>query len=113
MNLNIKIEKRQTDSKIFRHLRTKAGLRMRELAKLIGVNHSMIAHWEQGRYPYPPKRIKQLCQVFRLSSDEYEEYQNGRKIPINYRDECFILINKMEISKLKAIYEILSNMNCD
>ena len=88
-----------------------AGLRVRDLANMIEVSHTLICHYEAGRQKIPEHRLKQLCRVFKVSTDDLKDFQEGRKsLPINYKDECFLLINRMNTTQLQAVYGMLSGM---
>ena len=112
MNLNLeKLNKRVPEARIFRHLRISAQLKTRQLAKLLGCNHSLITHYERGRNPIPKARKEQLCKVFGITILELECYVVGTTpIPINYRDEAVLMIAKMDESKLEMVYGLLVNL---
>ena len=112
MNLNTKLNS-NTDrvAQVFRHLRISRGMRTRDLAKLMACNNSLVTHYETGRNTLPSHRIKQLCKIFRLTDQELGDYLNGKPIPLNYRDECMLLIEKMTDSKLQTVYEILKTIH--
>ena len=111
MNLKMRPQEKMPEAKVFRHLRMAAGLTTRKLAKLMECNHSYITHYETGRHPLPRTRTKQLCRIFNLTEKQLDDLKSGEGIPINYRDECYLLISKLDEVKLKAVYGILSNMN--
>jgi putative transcriptional regulator len=58
-----------------KQLRQKAGLRAEEVAAQIGVAHSSIRNWEQGR-TIPKLRVDQvalLCRIYSCSIDDLEQ----------------------------------------
>ena len=72
-----------------KQLRLKAGLRAEEVAVQIGVAHSSIRNWEQGR-TIPRLRVDQvalLCRIYQCSIDDLEQsvrasvenYENSEK----------------------------------
>jgi hypothetical protein len=74
-------------------------------------SNTLITHYEMGNRELPIERIGQMCRIFRLTRDELEEYVTGkRSVPINYQDECILLISKMELEKLQAVYGVLVSM---
>jgi transcriptional regulator with XRE-family HTH domain len=111
MNLNSLQKDKMPEAKVFRHLRVAAGMSTRQLSKLLGCTSSFITHYETMRDPLPKPRIKQLCHIFSINSEELESLREGNNLPMNYRDECSLLISKMDEQKLKAVYGILVNMN--
>lgn len=44
-----------------REARQRAGLTVRQLAELLGVSPSMIAHWESGNKPVSARRLAQIA----------------------------------------------------
>ena len=113
MNLNVmKLSKRLPEARIFRHLRIQAGLTTRQLSQLMGCGNSLITHFETGRNPLPEHRKRQLCEIYKITLNELEDYTSGRKpIPINYRDECVYMISKMDDSKLQAVHGMLTGFS--
>jgi transcriptional regulator with XRE-family HTH domain len=113
MNLNFtQVATRLPDAKLIRHLRISAGMTTRQLSLLMECNNSLITHFESGRNPLPTHRQRQICHIFNMTSEDYELYATGVKpIPINYLDECILLVSKMEQLKLQAVYGILANMS--
>ena len=110
MNLAHQDYKKLPAAQIFRHLRITSGMRIRDLAKLLGVSHTLVCHYEQSRQPIPPDRIKQLCKIFNLSDKEFKNIMSTGNVPINFKDECHLLISKMDNEKLKAVYQVLKSM---
>jgi len=58
-----------------KQLRLRAGLRAEEVAAQIGVAHSSIRNWEQGR-TIPKLRVDQvalLCRIYKCSIDDLEQ----------------------------------------
>lgn len=112
MNLNIaKLSTRLPEAKIFRHLRIKAGLTTRQMSQLMECGNSLVTHFETGRNPLPEHRKRQLCEIFKITLSELDEYASGAKpIPINYKDECILLISKMDEVKLQSVYGILNSL---
>lgn len=110
MNLALQDCEKLPTAQVFRHLRISAGMRIRDLAKLLGVSHTLICHYEQSRQAIPPERIKDMCRIFNLSVDDLKKLLKSGDIPINHKDECHLLISKMDNEKLKAVYQVLKSM---
>ena len=67
-----------------KQLRQKVGLRAEEVAAQIGVAHSSIRNWEQGR-TIPKLRVDQmalLCRLYNCSIEELE--QAVKKSTVSY-----------------------------
>jgi len=69
----------------------------------------LVSHWESGKREISERRVKQLCKIFKISEKQLEEYRNGKPAPINYKDECILMINIMDKNKLEAVYGMLVN----
>ena len=115
MNFNFAEEKiRLTDGVILRYLRTShrpKKLTTRELCKMMECANSLISHWEWGRNPMPENRILQACSIFNITRSDWNAYRNGDKqVPINYRDESILLLNKLDESLLPPIYSMINAM---
>lgn len=113
MNFNFSEEKiRLTDGVILRYLRMNhkpKPMTTRELSKKMECAHSLISHWEWGRNPLPEHRINQACDIFNLSREEWDAFKEGEKsIPINYRDELLLLIQKVPEEMLPPIFSMVN-----
>lgn len=97
---------------VFRALRMAADLKTRELAALIGCSNALITHYEMGNRVLPEERIEQLCKVFRITRLDLEDYITGKRtLPVNYRDECVLILSKMDSEKIQAVYGILASLS--
>jgi transcriptional regulator with XRE-family HTH domain len=96
---------------VFRCLRISAGMTTKELGRLMECSSTLITHYEMGNRVLPEERVGQLCKVFRISREDLEDYVTGkRSVPVNYQDECVLLLSKMDTLKLQAVYGILVSM---
>ena len=112
MNIGYEQFEKMPEAQVFRHLRIAGDMTMRDLAERLGINHSLIAHYEKGRQPIPRPRIREMCKVFKITVSELNEYADGLlEIPINYKDECLNYLSKMNIDQMRAIYAVLKHMN--
>ncbi|MDZ4677936.1 MAG: helix-turn-helix transcriptional regulator [Oligoflexia bacterium] len=76
-------------------------------ALMIGCSESAIGHYETGRMDISELRLKQFLKTYRYGKDDFDEYMNGRPIPISLKDECVGLLNKLDETKLKAVHSVL------
>ncbi len=111
-NLNLKNFKKLPEAVVFRHLRMSSGLKVRELAQLMGISHTLICHYESGSQRIPPHRLKDLCRIFKVSTKDLKDYIEGYKdLPVIYKDECMLLINKMTEEQLKTVHIMLIGLS--
>ena len=100
---------RSLEAQVLRHLRLSKNLSLNQAGRVLRITGSAIAHMEQGRMDISKKRIETMVQGYGYAMDEFYEYLDGKPIPINYRDECLIIIRQLEPAQLQAIYPILVN----
>jgi len=112
MNINVKRFKSDIpEIEVFRHLRSSAPLTTRQMAALLGCHPTAVTHWEMGRHKMATPRREQYMKIFKLSENDLTDYRSGAKaVPVSYRNECMLLIDKMAQEKLQVIYPILVNM---
>lgn len=102
---------RYFEMEVFTHLRKHEGLTTREMALKIGCMNSLISHWEVGRQRLPDHRRKIYMEYFRLTEKDMNAYKSGeRAIPMNYRNECMLVLNKMSGDTLRNLYPIIVAM---
>lgn len=74
-----------------KELRQKAGLRAEEVAAHIGVAHSSIRNWEQGR-TIPKLRVDQIGSLLKLYNCSFDDLEKAVNQSIdNYRKATAVL----------------------
>ncbi|MFP5387189.1 MAG: helix-turn-helix domain-containing protein [Bacteriovoracia bacterium] len=102
---------RYFEMEVFTHLRKHEGLTTREMAIKLGCQNSLVSHWEVGRQRLPDHRREMYMKHFRLIEGDMEEFKSGKRaIPMNYRNECMLVLNKMNEDTLRNLYPILMAM---
>ncbi len=95
-------------SKVVRFMRVSRGISQRESARECHISEPAIGHYENGRMDISPTRLEQFLGVYGYSRQEYDEYMNGKPIPvISVRDECVGLLGKIDETKLRAVHAVL------
>ena len=97
------------EAQILRHLRIRAGLSLNDAGRVCNITGSAIAHIEQGRMDVSKKRIETMVQGYGCTIDEFYEYLDGKAVPMNYRDECYMLIRNLDETKLPLVHGVLAN----
>jgi len=110
VNLALQDCEKLPTAQVLRDLRIWAGMRIRDLAKLLGLSHTLICHYEQSRQPIACKQIIEMCRIFNLSLDDLNKLLRSGDILINFKDECHLLITKMDNKKLQDVYQVLKSM---
>lgn len=105
-------EKRITrEAKVLRYLRLKSKLSLNKAGRLCNITGSAIAHIEQGRMEVSTERIKTMVAAYGCTMDDFFEYMDGDKaVPVNFRDECFILLRDMPDSKIQLAFGVLQSL---
>lgn len=101
-------EKRITlASKIVRYMRISRGISQRESARRCDVSEQAIGHYEQGRMDISPARLDQFLAAYNYTKEEFAEYLNGKPVPIDLKEDCISLLNRIDENKLRAVHAVL------
>lgn len=97
-------------SKVVRFMRLSRKISQREAARQCHISEPAIGHYENGRMDISPARLEQFLKAYGYTRPEYDEYINGKPIPvISVRDECISLLGKIDETKLRAVYAVLAS----
>ena len=88
-------------------MRQKSGMTLRRAADAIGISHCMISHIEVGREDVPTRRLEAMVTAYGYTMEDFSAYLEGRKMPLNYRDECVELVHGLDQEKLKSVHALL------
>ncbi len=102
-------EKRMTrQCQVIRFMRMSKRISQRKAAHACGVSEQAIGHYENGRMEVAPDRLKQFLTTYGYSRSEFDEYLNGKPLPVlNIRDECGQIVGKIPDSKLQMLHAVL------
>ena len=104
-------EKRITrDAQILRHMRISKKLSLCSAGKIVHISGSAIAHIEQGRMEVSRARIETLVEAYGYTMSDYMEFQDGKEIPRNLRDECLLLLSRCDESKIQVLHPVITNL---
>ena len=97
-------------SKVVRFMRVSRGISQREAARQCRISEPAIGHYENGRMDISVTRLEQFLGVYGYTRLEYDEYINGKAIPvISVRDECVSLLGRIDETKLRAVHTVLTS----
>lgn len=103
-------EKRnQSVANVLKRLREKAKLTTRQAAGIIGVTHTTISHFENGKRGFTSYRIEQLVTAYGYTMDQFNKIL-GHKSVISYKDDCIAMIDLLDDAQLGAIRAVLSQL---
>jgi len=98
------------DARILRHMRISKGMSLNQAGRLVRISGSAIAHIEQGRMDISRARLETLVQAYGYTMADYLEFQDGKEVPRNLRDECLMLLRRCDESKVQVLYPVISNL---
>jgi transcriptional regulator with XRE-family HTH domain len=98
-------------SKVIRFMRISKKISQPEAAKATGCSPQAIGHYENGRMEIPDGRLKALLDIYGFDNQEFQEFMNGKPIPlISIKDECLQLIDQIRSEeKLRAVHTVLKS----
>ncbi|MBX2987799.1 MAG: helix-turn-helix domain-containing protein [Bdellovibrionaceae bacterium] len=103
-------QKRQESvANVMKRLREKANLTTRQAAGIIGVTHTTISQYENGKREFSSLRIEELVKAYGYTMDQFEKIL-GHKSVISYKDDCHTLIDRLDDDQLAAVRSILSQL---
>ena len=103
-------QKRMTSvANVMKRLREKANLTTRQAAGIIGVTHTTISQYENGKREFSSLRIEELVKAYGYTMDQFEKIL-GHKSVISYKDDCHTLIDRLDDDQLAAVRSILSQL---
>jgi len=95
------------ESKALKSLRLNSGLSQRELAKLMVVTQTKIAHAENGRAYIRRPYVELFISRLKLSWEDWDELVGKSKCDEELREECRRLIGKASDEKLRVLHGLL------
>ena len=100
--------KRETEeSKALKSLRIKSGLSQREIARIMGVPQTRVAHAENGRAYIKKEYIELFLRSLKLNWEEWDKLIDSKENLIEVKEECKLMIDKLSEDKLIVLKSIL------
>jgi transcriptional regulator with XRE-family HTH domain len=108
MNLTT-LKKNQSAANVLRRLREKAELTTRQAAGIIGVTHTTISQFENGKRDLTGYRVEELVKAYGYTMDQFHKIL-GHKSVISYKDDCLKLIERLDDEQLAAVRAIIAQL---
>ena len=102
-------KKNQSAANVLRRLREKAELTTRQAAGIIGVTHTTISQFENGKRDLTGYRVEELVKAYGYTMDQFHKIL-GHKSVISYKDDCIMLIERLDDEQLAAVRAIISQL---
>lgn len=103
------LKRQESVANVLKRLREKADLTTRQAAGIIGVTHTTISQYENGKREFSSLRIEQLVKAYGYTMDQFEKIL-GHKSVISYKDDCHTLVDRLDDDQLAAVRSILSQL---
>jgi transcriptional regulator with XRE-family HTH domain len=104
---NTDAKRNQSVANVLKRLREKANLTTRQAAGLIGVTHTTISQFENGKRDFANYRLEQLLKGYGYTMAEFNKIL-GHKTIISYKDDCLAMINRLDDNQLAAISVVMT-----
>ena len=101
----LKLESKE--SKALKKLRLYSGLSQRELARLMGVNSTLVNHTENGRAYINSSYVSHFLKSLGISQVDWSELLKGKDKNLSKRNECKKIIDEMSFEKLDVVFNFL------
>lgn len=102
-------KRNQSAANVLRRLREKAELTTRQAAGIIGVTHTTISQFENGKRDFAGYRIEELVKAYGYTMDQFHKIL-GHKSVISYKDDCLAMIEQLDDEQLGAIRAVISQL---
>ena len=98
-------------TKIIRYMRVSRGISQKQAAIRCNLSEQAIGHYENGRMDISPKRLNQFLEVYNYIQEDLDEFLSGKPIPINVKDDCISILDRIDETKLRAVHAVLMSFN--
>ena len=102
-------KRNQSVANVLKRLREKAELTTRQAAGIVGVTHTTISQFENGKRDFTGYRIEQLVKAYGYTMDQFDKIL-GHKSVISYKDDCLAMIELLDDEQLGAIRAVISQL---
>lgn len=103
----LKIETQE--SRALKRMRMARGLSLKKAARKMKIHDTVINHYENGRANVTEGYIKKFLNGMDYTQEDWIDFLQGKTTIFDLREECVVLIKKLDGDKLKAIHTMLAN----
>lgn len=98
------------EAQVLRFMRSSRNLSLKQSGRKMNITGSAIAHMEQGRMDISRERIAAMINAYCYTFEEYLEYFDGKELPINFRDECAILLRNLSNDQIRVVHALMNSL---
>lgn len=103
------LKRKDSVANVLKRLREKANLTTRQAAGIVGVTHTTISQYENGKRDFSSLRIEQLVKAYGYTMDQFEKIL-GHKSVVSYADDCVAMIGQLDDEQLAVVRSVLSQL---
>lgn len=101
--------KNESVANVLKRLRENARLTTRQAASIVGVTHTTISHFENGKRAIEGFRVEQMVRAYGYTMEQFDKIA-GNKTVLSFKDDCASMIGLMDDEQLAAIRAVMSQM---
>lgn len=101
--------KNESVANILKRLRENARLTTRQAASIVGVTHTTISHFENGKRSIEGFRVEQMVRAYGYTMEQFDKIAGNRTV-LSFKDDCVSMISLMDDEQLAAIRAVMSQM---
>ena len=101
--------KNESFANVLKRLRENARLTTRQAASIVGVTHTTISHFENGKRAVEGFRVEQMVRAYGYTMEQFDKIA-GNKTVLSFKDDCVSMIGFMDDEQLAAIRAVMSQM---
>jgi len=98
------------ESKALKKLRIESSISQRELAKIMNVPQTKVAHAENGRAYIRKKYIGEFLDALGLSFEDWDKLISVKDSASDKREECIFILNNISEDKIELVRDLLLNL---
>lgn len=101
--------KNESVANVLKRLRENARLTTRQAASIVGVTHTTIGHFENGKRAVEGFRVEQMVRAYGYTMEQFDKIV-GNKTVLSFKDDCISMLGLMDDEQLAAIRAVMSQI---
>ena len=99
-------------TRVLKFLRERAGISVRNAARLSGVGDSVINHLENGRIDIHQRHLDRLLPAYGASMQTFEMFASGSvAMPQDVRADCLEIVKSLSLDQLRTAHPVLVSLS--
>ena len=101
--------KNDSVANVLKRLRENARLTTRQAASIVGVTHTTISHFENGKRAIEGFRVEQMVRAYGYTIEQFNQIV-GNKTVLSFKDDCMNMLGFMDDEQLEAMRAVMSQI---